>query len=92
MVEFKCPRCGATLVVSVKERPPTKSLEDVKHAFPEDLRKLLSFEDKPDRIIVRPRQFLDSDNFREVASKARDIGGEYISAGKNSRFEITKEK
>lgn len=41
-------------------------------------------------VIVRPAQFLGSDNFSKVATIVRGLGGQYVSAGKNSHFEIPK--
>jgi hypothetical protein len=67
-----------------------KSIEDVRMAFPEDLEHLLSFEEKGDYIIVKPRQFLGSENFAKIASAVRGIGGEYISAGRDSHFRVPK--
>lgn len=40
--------------------------------------------------IVRPRQFLGSENFAKVASFMRGIGGQYQSAGRNSHFKVSK--
>ncbi|MEM3000353.1 MAG: hypothetical protein QXV09_06290 [Candidatus Bathyarchaeia archaeon] len=67
-----------------------KSIEDIRIAFPEDLEEMLSFEDKGDYIIVKPRQFLGSENFARIASTVRGMGGEYISAGKASHFRVPK--
>lgn len=67
-----------------------KSVEDIKMMFPEDLENMLSFEEKPDYIMIKPRQFLGSDNFAKIASIVRGIGGEYISAGKGSHFRVPK--
>ena len=41
-------------------------------------------------IMVRPAQFLGSDNFSKVAAIVRSLGGQYVSAGKNSHFEVPK--
>ena len=67
-----------------------KTIEDVRIAFPEDLESLLSFEEKGDYIMVKPRQFLGSENFAKIASAVRGMGGEYISAGKESHFRVPK--
>jgi hypothetical protein len=67
-----------------------KTIEDIRIAFPEDLEKLLSFEEKGDYIMVKPRQFLGSENFAKIASAVRGMGGEYISAGKESHFRVPK--
>ncbi|MGC9346410.1 MAG: hypothetical protein ACP5ER_06460 [Candidatus Bathyarchaeales archaeon] len=68
------------------------SIEDVKMMFPEDLENMLSFEDKEDYIMIKPRQFLGSENFAKIASIIRGIGGEYVSAGKESHFRVPKKR
>lgn len=68
-----------------------KSAEDVQKVFPQDLLSMLSFEETDENVLVRPRSFLGSDNFRRIANVIRDqLGGEYVSAGKDSHFRITK--
>jgi hypothetical protein len=68
------------------------TVEDVRMAFPEDLDNLLIFEEKDDFIMIKPRQFLGSENFAKIASAVRGMGGEYISAGKDSHFRVYKKK
>ena len=72
------------------EASGTRQLEDVRLAFPEDLEHMLSFEDKTDYIMVKPKQFLGSENFAKIASAVRGMGGEYISAGRDSHFRVYK--
>jgi hypothetical protein len=67
-----------------------KSIEDIRMMFPEDLESMLSFEEKEDYLVIKPRQFLGSDNFAKIASIVRGIGGEYVSAGKGSHFRVPK--
>jgi hypothetical protein len=74
----------------VSER--TQSIEDIKTMFPEDLENLLSFEEKEDYIMIKPRQFLGSENFAKIASVVRGIGGDYVSAGKASHFRVPKRR
>jgi hypothetical protein len=69
-----------------------QSIEDIKMTLPEDLESLLNFEEKDDYIIIKPRQFLGSENFAKIASAVRGIGGEYISAGKASHFRVPRKK
>jgi len=81
------PQAPATVSHEIHEG---KTIEDIRIAFPEDLEKLLSFEEKSDYIMVKPRQFLGSENFAKIASAVRGMGGEYISAGKESHFRVPK--
>lgn len=73
---------------SKSESPKKTSIEDLKMMFPEDLENLLAFQDKGDHIRIEPRQFLGSDNFAKIAVIIRGIGGEYVSAGKQSHFRV----
>jgi hypothetical protein len=65
------------------------NVEQAQALFPEALRDLLSFEQQGNYIVIRPRQFLGSENFSEIGRIIRENGGEYISAGKQSHFRIT---
>jgi len=80
----------ATVPVSPEVSGKKKALDDVRLAFPEDLEALLGFQEKSDYIMVKPKQFLGSENFAKIASTVRGLGGEYISAGKDSHFRVPK--
>ena len=69
-----------------------RSLDDMRMSFPEELESRLSFEEKGEFIIIKPKQFLGSENFAKIASAVRGMGGEYISAGKESHFRVPKKK
>jgi len=69
-----------------------RSLDEMRMSFPEALEARLSFEEKGDYIIIKPKQFLGSENFAKIASAVRGMGGEYISAGKDSHFRVPKKK
>jgi len=84
------PAPQAPAPVSHEVHEKKKSVDDVRVAFPEDLEALLSFQEKGDYIMVKPRQFLGSENFAKIASAVRGLGGEYISAGKDSHFRVPK--
>lgn len=77
--------------VSIKPAEKKRTIKDVKQAFSSELEGMLTFEEKGRLIIVRPRRFLGSDNFAKIASIIRNLGGEYISAGKKSHFEVPRE-
>ena len=62
----------------------------VKQAFSSELAGMLFFEETGKFVVVKPRRFLGSDNFSKVASVIRELGGEYVSAGKNSHFKVSK--
>ena len=64
--------------------------EKIGELFPEDLRSVLSFEQKADAVIIKPRQFLGSENFAKIVDIVKQQGGEYVSQGKQSHFCIPK--
>jgi len=67
-----------------------RSVKDVRTLFPKELEDMLNFEETGKYIIVKPRQFLGSENFAKIASIVRGTGGEYISAGKESHFRVPR--
>jgi hypothetical protein len=80
----------APAAISHEVHEKEKSVDNVRLALPEDLEALLSFQEKDDYIMVKPRRFLGSENFAKIASAVRGLGGEYISAGKDSHFRVPK--
>jgi hypothetical protein len=82
----------AAAPAAASEPSKLRSLDDIRMSFPEDLEARLSFEEKGDYIIIKPKQFLGSENFAKIASAVRGMGGEYISAGKDSHFRVPKKK
>jgi hypothetical protein len=74
------------------ESSKMRTVEDTRMSFPEELEARLDFEDKGEFIMIKPKQFLGSENFAKIASAVRGMGGEYISAGKESHFRVPKKK
>ena len=83
---------SSVLPAASRESSQQRSLDDIRMSFPEELEARLSFEEKGDYIIIKPKQFLGSENFAKIASAVRGMGGEYISAGKDSHFRVPKKK
>ena len=81
---------AAAPAVSVASSEKKRIVNDVKQAFSSELAGMLIFEESGTFIIVKPRRFLGSDNFAKIASIVRNLGGEYISAGRNSHFKVPK--
>ena len=50
----------------------------------------LDVSEEPEGIVVKPKGFLGRDKFASIAAIIEEFGGEYISAGKESRFLISK--
>jgi len=68
--------------------PSQAKLKKVQEAFPSELAELLYFNVEKDWVIIKPRQYLGSENFAKIASVVRNLGGEYVSAGKESHFRV----
>ena len=81
---------AAAPAVSVTNSEKKHDLNDVKQAFSSELTGMVLFEEIGKFVIVKPRRFLGSDNFAKIAFVVRGLGGEYISAGKNSHFKVEK--
>jgi len=77
-------------VVSVANSKKKYDINEVKQAFSSELAGMLLFDETGKFVIVKPRRFLGSDNFAKVASVVRELGGDYLSEGKNSHFKIAK--
>lgn len=87
---------NTSTILSASVIPPDtsrqRSVDDIRMSFPEELESRLSFDEKGDYIIIKPKMFLGSENFAKIASAVRGMGGEYISAGKDSHFRVPKKK
>lgn len=79
-------RCWKKRGYAAKTKPEAGS--DPAQFFPEGLRSLLSFEEQADAVIIKPRQFLGSENFAKIADIVKQHGGEWVSAGKGSHFKM----
>ena len=77
-------------VISDAPSENKRDIDSVKQAFSSELADMLFFEDGGKFVIVKPRRFLGSDNFGKIASIVRNLGGEYVSAGRNSHFKVSK--
>jgi hypothetical protein len=69
---------------------PRLTAEDVKRSILPELVDYLRFEESTDYIVVRPRQFLGSENFASIADAVRQMGGEYVSMGRESHFRVPR--
>jgi hypothetical protein len=77
----------ASMVMPTEKK---SNIIDVKQAFSPELQGMLIFEETEKYFFVKPRRYLGSDNFAKIASVVRELGGEYISEGKNSHFKVPK--
>ena len=73
-----------------RELPVEARLEMLKEKFPENLKRLVTFEAVDNRVVVKPRGYLGNENFKQIAEIIKEAGGEYVSAGKESHFLVPK--
>ena len=73
-----------------KPEPEVKSnpVDETKAKFDPQLADLLTFTAGTNCVLIAPKKYLGSGNFGKIAGKVREIGGKYVSAGKNSHFEV----
>jgi len=67
------------------------SIEDIRIKFPKELEQVLQFEEYPEYITVRGKNFLKTNDFRKVAAIVKGLGGEYKSLGKQSHFKVPRQ-
>jgi len=63
-------------------------IESLRDSFLDEWNGRLEFTSNDKYFIVKPKHYLGSDKFGELASIIRDLGGEYVSADKDSHFRI----
>ena len=68
----------------------SSEVDRIRNGFPDDLQKLLDFFEKGDYVIAKPKHYLAGEDFKAIASVTEELGGDYISAGKESHFRIPK--
>jgi hypothetical protein len=71
--------------------PVKHVLESIKLEL-EEYREDINIMEEEDKIIVKLKGYLGREKFAAIATIIKGLGGEYISAGKDSRFIFLKEK
>ena len=66
------------------------TIDTVRQKVPRGLKTKLTYEQTDDYVIVRPRRYLGREDFSKVAQIIREMGGEYVSAGKDSHFKVPR--
>jgi len=74
--------------IPLTQKASSSKIDDVKALFSKDLEDMLTFEETGEFIVIKPRQYLGSDDFTKIAAVIRGISGEYVSAGKQSHFRV----
>ena len=66
------------------------NISDIELRFTEQQASKLSFQLVGENWIIRPKQYLGEQMFGDIAATVRNLGGEYISAGKDSHFRVKR--
>ena len=69
---------------------PVKSIAELEAKIPSELKDYLTFEEDSRFFYVKPRQILGAENFSKILDAVRELGGEYVSKGKNSHFRVPR--
>ena len=72
------------------QNSPVISVASIENVIPEEVKDSITITENTDRFIIKSKKFLGTENFAKLGSAIRNINGRYISAGKESRFEIMK--
>lgn len=83
---------GLEITITVKPSapaPPRIIVETVRARLAEHMKEV-SVTEEEEGIVVRPTGFLGRDKFSSIAAIVRELGGNYVSAGRESRFVIPK--
>jgi len=70
------------------QNQPTAQTLKIETNFPVDLQEVLRFTQKGNICIIKPVTFLHGDSFPRTAEIVKGLGGKYVSAGRESHFEV----
>jgi hypothetical protein len=66
-------------------------ITDIELEFTEEQASKLVFEQQDEKYIIKPKMHLEINVFADIAKRVRELGGQYVSAGKDSHFQIKKQ-
>jgi hypothetical protein len=66
-------------------------ITDIELKFTTQQANKLSFEQKDNYWIIKPKVYLGGDMFAQIAETIKNLGGEYISAGRESHFRVKRQ-
>jgi hypothetical protein len=65
------------------------TVAEVKRVFDDELLNVLEFSQEDHVIIIRRKQYLERNTWLAINTKVDELGGRWVSAGENSRWEIS---
>jgi len=76
--------------VQPSPKPKLETISSISETFPPDLAGRVYFEQTDKYVLVKPREYLDTEKFRKIYEVVQEHGGEYVSAGKDSHWRIPR--
>lgn len=73
--------------IGAEDTPPVRNEPFI---LPEDLAEKVAIETTPTELILRPKSFLGTENFRALLDIVKKFGGNYVSMGRDSHFIVPK--
>jgi hypothetical protein len=71
-----------------EESQPEIKLAEVRRVFDDDQLAVLEFSQDGQVIAIRRKQYLERDTWLAINAKVDELGGRWVSAGEDSRWEI----
>ena len=83
---------SALLSVPEQQTVSTDKIVKLKEKLGPELADMLEYDvsSSSNFIVVKPKKFLGTENFKIVCAKVKELGGDYIPAGKDSRWQLPK--
>jgi hypothetical protein len=85
MSETKCPFCGQSIVVRVEKGKIDESKRSV-NLTKEQAEKLEVVHADGNGVYMKPRAWLKPEDFKAIADVIKDLGGKWLSQGRESCF------
>jgi hypothetical protein len=96
---FTCPNCNTDWTFKPVENMETETNRDTRNSIDLAMKisdtlgsdnKNVTIQDHTEKVSVQPRGYLGKQVFREISQKLQRFNPNYISEGRNSRWEIRK--
>ena len=71
------------------ESPLQIALAEVMRVFDDDQLAVLEFTQEQNVVVIRRKQYLERDTWLAINAKVDEVGGRWVSAGEDSRWEIS---
>ena len=76
--------------VNYQEQKRIEPPNDIEMKFTEEQANMLNFSMVGNYWSIKPKQYLGAENFAKISGTVRALGGEYISAGRDSHFRVRR--